>query len=222
MRHEEAVPGPFCPVKGEARRVSYITHQLQLPPLTPLSTVRPPLAQIRATDILSAVRASARRANLAACCYYMSRIGAHSLRASGAMALWLSGHSAKAILKYHGHWKSNTFLTYIHFQIAAISQGAAQKIETSHLVPQRGRLAPICTARGLPTSGMMAVCSPSRAPMRGFSHMSCVGRRLSQHRLSQPETLPALLASARPAPAHWIGPPRRWATRSEGVVGGSR
>ncbi|KAI2500877.1 hypothetical protein MHU86_13597 [Fragilaria crotonensis] len=126
--HHEAVPGSFCPVKAAARRVSYIIRQLQLPPYTPLSTVHRN-QHVCASDILSAVRLGARRANLSACGYNLQRVGAHSLRASGAMALWLSGHSTEAIMKY-GRWKSTTFLTYIHSQIAIISRGAAQKMRS--------------------------------------------------------------------------------------------
>jgi hypothetical protein len=125
--HHEAVPGPFCPVKAAARRVSHIMVHLNLPSTTPLSTVQDPFGHIRASDILSAVRNGARLANLVACGYDLSRIGAHSLRASGAMALWLSGHSAETIMKY-GRWKSNTFLTYIHSQIAVVSQNTSTKM----------------------------------------------------------------------------------------------
>ena len=126
--HHEAIPGPFCPVKAAARRVSSLSYRQRLPPDTPLSTVQPNL-HVRSTDIVSAVRVGARRANLAACGYDVTRIGAHSLRASGAMALWFSGHSTEAIMKY-GRWKSTTFLTYIHSQIAVISRGAALKMRS--------------------------------------------------------------------------------------------
>ena len=126
--HHQSVPGSFCPVKAAARRVSHVITTLRLPPTTALSTVQAlHLDHVRASDILSAVRKGARIANLAACGYDLSRIGAHSLRASGAMALWLSGHTAEAIMKY-GRWKSNTFLTYIHSQIAVVSQDAARKM----------------------------------------------------------------------------------------------
>ena len=125
--HHEAVPGAFCPVKAAARRVSHVIGFLKLPSTTPLSTVHPHLLHVCAPDILAAVRHGARIVNLQTCGYDLTRIGTHSLRASGAMALWLVGYSAEAIMKYR-RWKSNTFLTYIHSQIALLSQGIAQKM----------------------------------------------------------------------------------------------
>jgi hypothetical protein len=59
--------------------------------------------------------------------YTLARIGAHSLRASGAMALWLSGHSPEAIMKL-GRWRTQTFLTYIHAQIAALTTGTSARM----------------------------------------------------------------------------------------------
>ena len=59
--------------------------------------------------------------------YTLSRIGTHSLRASGAIAFWLSGHGPVAIMKL-GCWRTQTFLTYIHAQIAELTSG------TSHFI----------------------------------------------------------------------------------------
>eukprot|EP00978_Attheya_sp_CCMP212_P041868 scaffold245673_cov54-Attheya_sp.AAC.1 len=56
--------------------------------------------------------------------YALDRIGAHSLRASGAMDLKLNAYSAEDIMKI-GRWTSTTFLTYIHSQIAALNHGIA-------------------------------------------------------------------------------------------------
>jgi hypothetical protein len=38
----------------------------------------------------------------------------------GALTLWFSGHSAEAIMKI-GRWRTNTFLTNIHSQIASLT-----------------------------------------------------------------------------------------------------
>jgi hypothetical protein len=54
-----------------------------------------------------------RQTNLPANGYDLTRIGAHSLRASGAMALKLNGYGKETIMKV-GRWSSDTFLTYIH------------------------------------------------------------------------------------------------------------
>jgi hypothetical protein len=56
--------------------------------------------------------------------FELSRIGPHSIRASGAMALYLNGVTEQQICIL-GRWKSKTWLTYIHTQIAAISAGVS-------------------------------------------------------------------------------------------------
>ena len=56
-------------------------------------------------------------------------IGAHSLRAGGAMAMKLQGVSDTIIMK-QGRWSSLTFLMYIHNQIAHLSKGLSQKMST--------------------------------------------------------------------------------------------
>ena len=47
-------------------------------------------------------------------------VGSHSLRASGAMAIYLNGVDITTIEKL-GRWGSNLFLMYIHKQIAPLS-----------------------------------------------------------------------------------------------------
>ncbi len=54
-------------------------------------------------------------------------VGTHSLRSGGAMALFLSGSSPKAIMKM-GRWTSTTFMTYIHEQVDTLNQDAAVKM----------------------------------------------------------------------------------------------
>jgi hypothetical protein len=100
-----------------AARVSEI-HAHNMPMSTPLSYVQPG-THVQSHHTLHAVRHGTRVAKLEQCGYNLSRIGSHSLRVSGAMALWLSSHSAEAIMKM-GHWRTNTFLTYIHSQIASL------------------------------------------------------------------------------------------------------
>ena len=123
--HQEACSTDFCPVRSVAARVVAILAQ-QMPLTTPLSYVQPGVF-VTAPHVLVAVREGARLANLAASGYQLSRVGAHSLRASGAMALWLSGHSAEVIMKM-GRWRTHTFLTYIHSQIAALTVGTSRKM----------------------------------------------------------------------------------------------
>ena len=59
--------------------------------------------------------------------YNMRRIGTHSLRASGAMALKLQGAADSTIMKM-GRWSNTTYLTYIHAQIGALNAGLAARM----------------------------------------------------------------------------------------------
>ena len=126
--HQEACASDFCPVRSVAARVSAVMA-LNMPLTTPLSYVQPGIS-VQPPDILRAVRRGARLALLESSGYQLTRIGAHSLRASGAMALWLSGHSPEAIMKL-GRWRTQTFLTYIHSQIAALTTGTSRKMGRS-------------------------------------------------------------------------------------------
>jgi hypothetical protein len=119
------VHGNLDPVAPLARRVKAILAQ-NMPPSTPLSYISPG-RHVLAPDILVAVRAAAIRSNLPAKGYALDRIGAHSLRASGAMALRLNGYSDGEIMKI-GRWRCATFLTYIHSQIGALNKGVATKM----------------------------------------------------------------------------------------------
>ena len=123
--HQEAVHADFCPVRSAAALVSAIIAQ-QMPLTTPISFVHPGVYVLPA-HVLHAVRRGARLAMLTDSGYNLARIGAHSLRASGAMALWLSGHGSEAIMKL-GRWRTQTFLTYIHAQIAATTAGTSSRM----------------------------------------------------------------------------------------------
>ena len=54
-------------------------------------------------------------------------VGAHSLRAGGAMAMKLNGVDTETIMK-HGHWTGLTFMMYIHNQIAHLSTDLSAKM----------------------------------------------------------------------------------------------
>jgi hypothetical protein len=124
--HQEAVNADFCPVRSTAARVSAFVAQ-GMPLTTPISFVQPGI-HVQPPLILHAVRRrGAKLAKLTDSRYSLSRIGAHSLRASGAMALWLSGHGPEAIMKL-GRWRTQTFLTYIHAQIAKLTKGTSTKM----------------------------------------------------------------------------------------------
>ena len=57
----------------------------------------------------------------------IKRVGTHSLRAGGAMALALNG-ATRDMIKKIGRWSSDTFLMYIHEQIAHLTHGVAEKM----------------------------------------------------------------------------------------------
>ncbi len=59
--------------------------------------------------------------------YSPSWISSHSLRAGGAMALKLNGEEDSTI-KLVGRWSSETFITYIHSQIGALTKGLSAKM----------------------------------------------------------------------------------------------
>ena len=71
------------------------------------------------------------------------RVGTHSLRAGGAVALALSGQSPKMIKKI-GRWLSNMFLMYVHEQIAYLTVGVAEGM---------ARTFPFSNVEGATTSG---------------------------------------------------------------------
>jgi len=123
--HQEACHADFCPVRSAAAIVSAIMAQ-HMPLTTAISYIQPGV-HVLPVNVLHAVRRGARLAMLTNSGYNLARIGAHSLRASGAMALWLSGHSPEAIMKL-GRWRTQTFLTYIHAQIAATTTGTSTRM----------------------------------------------------------------------------------------------
>jgi integrase len=125
IHHTAVLDSWFCPVKALARRVSDITEQ-GFGRATPLSCVSPG-SHVISKHIVATVREAARITRLPDHGYNLMRIGAHSLRASGAMAMKLSGAEADTIMKV-GRWTSSTFLVYIHSQIAALTAGLAQRM----------------------------------------------------------------------------------------------
>lgn len=124
MTHHK-VHGFLDPVTSLARRVSTILS-LNMPLSTPLSYVTPG-THVTASMVLTNVRQAAVRSNLPAKGYNLNRIGSHSLRASGAMALRLNGYSDGEIMKI-GRWRGLTFLTYIHSQIGTLTRGVSTRM----------------------------------------------------------------------------------------------
>jgi hypothetical protein len=126
--HQEAVDTVHCPVKCLARRVLHILS-FSSEPSTPLSAYlySGRIRHVLASHINSAVKAAVRALQLHHCGFSADLVSSHSLRAGGAMAMKLNGEDRDTIRK-HGRWSSDTFLMYIHEQIAAFSSGISKRM----------------------------------------------------------------------------------------------
>ena len=118
------------PVLDPVRSVAHLIFELRdLPDTTPLGTYtyNGKLCQVRARAILALVRLAASSCHLAERGYDMTRIGTHSLRSGGAMALKLAGYDHDMIRKL-GRWNSDTYLLYIQTQIGSLTAGVARSM----------------------------------------------------------------------------------------------
>jgi hypothetical protein len=124
--HHYEVPGPLNPVAAVARRVLSARQASNSDPEALLCQYSP-LGHVRSSAIAPLLIAAARRINLQAKGFTHTRIGSHSIRASGAMALYLNAVDPTLIKKL-GRWQSDTWLTYIHNQVGELTKGVAQKM----------------------------------------------------------------------------------------------
>jgi hypothetical protein len=122
--NHEAVPGLFCPVKSLAGRYD-ACRQTQLHNKCPILCNYAPLKVVRAKHIEQVLERRAFRTTVWMEGFALDRIGTHTIRALGAMQLYLNGISEAKIMKI-GRWKSKTWLTYIQNQIAAVTAGVAR------------------------------------------------------------------------------------------------
>ena len=83
--------------------------------------------EIKSQQIITMVRDTARELKLHEQAIDPDLIGAHSLRAGGAMALKLHRYDDPTIMKM-GRWASLTFLQYIHNQIAHLSKDISKNM----------------------------------------------------------------------------------------------
>ena len=129
--HRSASNGDtYCPVKALARRYIHLRDN-NATPHDLLSSSWDHLGQAHVTDedMRRAIRAAVLRLNLSQHGITPERVGTHSLRAGGAMALKFAGADRDDIKKM-GRWSSDTFLLYIHDQIAEYSEGWTSKMAT--------------------------------------------------------------------------------------------
>jgi hypothetical protein len=131
IHQEQVKDSPLCPVKALARRVHHILSNGGTKN-TLLCTYFESGEEytIRAPDIVTAVRKATMLLKLQDFAIDADLVGAHSLRAGGAMALRLHGYDSTTIMKM-GRWTSTTFLEYIHTQIAHLSKGVSTKMSTN-------------------------------------------------------------------------------------------
>jgi hypothetical protein len=122
--HHEKVPGNFCPVKAVARRYHASRQADPHNPAAMLCLVAP-RTYVLSKHVSQILQRASFRTTIWVEGFELSRIGPHSIRASGAMALYLNGVTEQQICIL-GRWKSKTWLTYIHTQIAAISAGVSR------------------------------------------------------------------------------------------------
>ena len=123
--HHEAKNGDTCPIKAIIRRITHILHHTSDTNTIISTHFSQPLSKgkvLRGTDINSAIKAAVRQLGLQQYGFNPDQISSHSLRAGGAMALHLN-HQSSATIQKMGRWSSDTFLDYIHNQIAAFSTG---------------------------------------------------------------------------------------------------
>ena len=127
--HHGAQGGAICPVAAIARRV-HEAYQLDPSGNANLGTTTNRKGQttvVSDRDVNVAVRWAAWKDGLFERGYSKSRVSSHSLRAGGAMALKLNGETDSTI-KIMGRWSSDTFITYIHSQIGALTAGLSIKM----------------------------------------------------------------------------------------------
>jgi hypothetical protein len=130
-----------------ASNTSTVTHQTRTK--TIISTYFPNRSRtgklIRGSDINCALKATVTKLDMKQHGFRVAQISSHSLRAGGAMALHLYNVPTHTIRKI-GRWSSDTFLDYIHEQIAVFYTGLSTAMEKNilfHNIGFRGIAAPI-------------------------------------------------------------------------------
>jgi hypothetical protein len=125
--HHDAQHCDTCPAKALVRRIKHIhSHNSTLN--TIISTYFTSGSRtgklMRGSDINCALKAAVTKLNMKQHGFQVAQISSHSLRAGGAMALHLNNVPTHTIRKMD-RWSSDTFLDYIHEQIAVFSAGLA-------------------------------------------------------------------------------------------------
>ena len=127
--HQEATGLDNCPVRALAFRIHHLnTYDGNVENRLLCEYFKDDeWHSVNSTDIIALVRSAAKLLKLHEQGIDPDLIGAHSLRAGGAMALRLHGFSDTVIMKM-GRWTSLTFLQYIHTQIAHLAEDISRKM----------------------------------------------------------------------------------------------
>jgi len=131
--HAITTDNPCCPVRAVVAQACDMIRDGTTPD-TLICAFREatalPWQQVHSSDIVQLVK-DAVRLNPEDCSgFVIDNVGSHSLRAGGAMAMFLTKHDTIAIQKA-GHWTSSTFLNYIHNQINVVTHRLAQSLSVA-------------------------------------------------------------------------------------------
>jgi hypothetical protein len=130
--HHHATKHNSCPVKALAHRIHHIlSHKGTANNLLcdVWNKTSKTWDQITNRDMTQGLRKAIQHLNLHNKGIDADLVGPHSFRAGGAMALKLNGADDTTIMKM-GRWSGLTFLQYIHNQIAHISTGLSDRMNT--------------------------------------------------------------------------------------------
>lgn len=128
--HQDVTDTPPCPVHALIRQIKHIlAHTTNT--ATIISTFfdkkYPKGRALRTGCMTRALQKAVTHLRLDRQGIHPSDVSSHSLRAGGATAMHLNGISDRTIQKM-GRWSSDTFLIYIHEQIAAFSRGVSKQM----------------------------------------------------------------------------------------------
>ena len=122
--HERSGNPHMCPVEAIVILVVPLRHMGPETPLGSCFDENGMPTRVTARHMRQALRQAAQADNIAEQGFDLERIGTHSLRAGGAVALRLAGYDDTTIRKM-GRWSSSTFLIYIRNQVANLATGVS-------------------------------------------------------------------------------------------------
>jgi hypothetical protein len=128
LHHDALKSHPLCPVQACARR--FVQARTSDPMnANAIISLYAAHQHVTAKHMAAIIQQGAVRSMIWLHGYDLTRIGPHSLRASGAMQLALNGVSDSMIQKL-GRWSSMTWLQYLHGQISCLTRGISGRMAT--------------------------------------------------------------------------------------------